>query len=110
MSCTDNISSEVEKAHPCSGMLQGQIDTQFTAPVSFSHRWINLRHIQGSDWTLYRFPAPALNEQLQLAHHLKNVAAALPLYVEEEHERYKNEWLCSVNLIELCFVVHSITR
>lgn len=52
MSCIDNISCEVEKLQPCSGMLQGQIGTQFTARVSFSHRWIHrwpVCCIQGSD-------------------------------------------------------------
>lgn len=102
-SCIDYISNEVEKLQSCSGMLQGQIGTQFTAQVSFSHRWVHRWHIQGSDWTSYRFPATALNEQPQLAHHIKNVAVApVYFYVEEEHECNKNDWLCSVNLIEFC--------
>lgn len=58
---------------PCSGMLQGQIGAQFTAQVSSNHRWIHQWHLQGSHWTSYRFPAAALNEQPQLAHHIKHV-------------------------------------
>ena len=55
------------------------------------------------------FLATALNEQPQLAHNIKNVAVALVYLYVEEDERNKNDWLCSVNLIELCFVVDPIT-